>query len=960
MSQRIDEEWYGTLKKLLSETECPKTVDEAVEDLAYLGIDVDEAKEILAKKREEWKKDEAMQTKFKELGLGEDFLEFALGIHAYTLKEPAIYKAVSRILYNPTKRLDTDSPEVRAAVKFAKFINEGLPGLPSYDKLLVVYRGIEHVFEDFAELFADGTVFARYTLTSASKDPKVAEEFCGKRGTIFKITLKAIISKFKDISWLSAYPKEKEVLAPLLTMLQVIGSKGDPDSHPGQHDYVEVKEEIDVRKLLELDPQNAKAWEAYGDAGGGKVIFPIPIYTQAECYCESLRLDAKNAIAWCKLGKLSGGTVGDEECCAKECFMRSLSLDPTNAEAWNRLGDLGGGTGYHFDIHINCNKQQCYETCLENDPMCPDAWKELGGLGGATVSNKPCSQQECYGYVLQLEPGNWEVWHSLGKVGGGKVGDKDYDVVQCYEKSLQLNPENADAWCDLGGAGGGKVGDEDYDAKECFVKTLEHADLKHARAWRSLGKLGVRGEQYDAKQCYGKSLGLNREDAEVWEEFGDVGGGKVVGEVMEYSVARCYCESLRLDSKNATAWFKLGKLGGGKVGDEECSAKECLIRSLSLDPSNAEAWKRLGIQGGGRVRYHFDDDVNAFKDYTEKECYEKCLDKNNMDAEAWLRLGNCGGGCVKDQDWKHHECWEFAAELNPAYADAVGHALVRCGTVDKSYNAAKRIAKVLEKKESADLWYYLGIEGGGQVGGKKYTNKECFVKSAEMDPQSAKAWCALGIHFYSVTIGSKGYTDQECLARCLELDPTFDGAWAALATIGMDDVSVNGKKYTKEECRAKAVRARAVERDPTNPDLWDALGDHGGRWVDGFSCWFFPKTCWMKAAELRTAAPKPSAEPQATAESVHASKSQRQCLAKPRRAKQRFAAPLVGSALATWALAAAGGGKLKPRSSGGGRFQVSGAWPPMPNQAAAGGKVVVHQGLASRVTPMVACRRLIA
>ena len=71
MPDRIDKEWQGKLTKFLSEMKCPTTVQQALQGLEKLGIDVVEAEQILAQKRDEWMKNEEFKEKLSELGLGE-------------------------------------------------------------------------------------------------------------------------------------------------------------------------------------------------------------------------------------------------------------------------------------------------------------------------------------------------------------------------------------------------------------------------------------------------------------------------------------------------------------------------------------------------------------------------------------------------------------------------------------------------------------------------------------------------------------------------------------------------------------------------------------------------------------------------------------------------------------------------------------------------------------------------
>eukprot|EP00913_Durusdinium_trenchii_P000409 g376.t1 len=849
-----------------------------------LGIDVKAALEKLERKREEWTQNE----KLAEMELGEDFMEFALGIHAYTLREPSIYAAVNRIL-NSEERIDTESEEVNAALRFTKFIEEALKQLPSYEPQEgqpYVYRGIRLTFQDFTTRYAVGSVFPWYTLKSASTDPKVMNKFCGSKGgrTLFKITVKSGGSSLKDISTFSAFPEEKELLAPPLTMFQVTASmQQDAENHEGPPletaDLVQLveideaarpkcitdaktehssekrrssgmvgdqtRDKEECLKSLKLNREDAKTWKDLGDLGGGRV--GVLAYSPAQCYRECLKRDPTNAEAWCLLGELAGGKVGDEEFSAEECFIKSLSLDPKNANAaaaWQGLGDLGGGIVGRCGERMEYKKQECYQRCLEEDERYAEAWKELGKLGGGRVCGKDCTQRECFEYFVELDRGNAEAWQLLGCAGGSE-GGKPHTAKDCFLKVLELNPEHSDAWLGLGTQGGGQVGDEVKSVEDCYRKCLALND-KHAKAWHLLGKTldeGKRNEQDKKIECYGKSLALDPENPEVWKEFGDLGGGEV-GEVYRYSKAECYCECLRRNPKVADAWCKLGQLGGGKVGEEGCSAKECFEKSLSLDPNHALAWKMLGDLGGGRVGYHFDDDLGAFKDYSKRECYQRCLEEDEKFAEAWYDLGNLGGGRVNDKDCSQQECYEYAAKLGgltaaEVWGEGTPHTADLC--------VATRMTLVLTlclNPKNADAWLNLGTMGGGQVGKESYSREDCYRKCLELNGENARAWHFLG-ELGGGTIGGESYTAEECVVKSLELWDGNAKAWYALASLRGG--RVNGEFFGWLECYQKCL-----ELDPTFEAAWQDAGYHfcflG---VNGQH--YTEEECRAKATELREA-----------------------------------------------------------------------------------------------------------
>ena len=84
-------------------------------------------------------------------------------------------------------------------------------------KQSVLWRGVSDI--DLAEDFESGTEMACMSTTT---DAQVAAlEFANEKGFIFHIICNDYISRGQDISFLSVYPKEKEVLYPPLTYLNV-------------------------------------------------------------------------------------------------------------------------------------------------------------------------------------------------------------------------------------------------------------------------------------------------------------------------------------------------------------------------------------------------------------------------------------------------------------------------------------------------------------------------------------------------------------------------------------------------------------------------------------------------------------------------------------------------------------------------------------------------------------------
>ncbi|CAK9025733.1 unnamed protein product, partial [Durusdinium trenchii] len=111
----------------------------------------------------------------------------------------------------------------------------------------------------------------------------------------------------------------------------------------------------------------------------------------------------------------------------------------------------------------------------------------------------------------------------------------------------------------------------------------------------------------------------------------------------------------------------------------------------------------------------------------------------------------------------------------------------------------------------AEVDWLAIAEGGGQVGGKTYTKKECFEHAVETDSGNVKAWYNLG----SVGGGAvKGvpYDQKSCYERALECDEKFAYAWYNLGSVGGG--AVKGVPYDKKSCYERALECDEKYESP--------------------------------------------------------------------------------------------------------------------------------------------------
>jgi len=107
-------------------------------------------------------------------------------------------------------------------------------------------------------------------------------------------------------------------------------------------------------------------------------------------------------------------------------------------------------------------------------------------------------------------------------------------------------------------------------------------------------------------------------------------------------------------------------------------------------------WNSMGVAGGGTVQG---------KTMTAQECFYNAVKEDPEDHSAWLNLA-AGGGHA---DCSKKGCLIKAVELKP------------------------------DAKSSSEAWNSLGFLGGGEVLGQSYSQKECYQKSVQCNPENLVA-----------------------------------------------------------------------------------------------------------------------------------------------------------------------------------------------------------------------------
>ena len=127
------------------------------------------------------------------------------------------------------------------------------------------------------------------------------------------------------------------------------------------------KAAIDVcRRVVDIDPKDAKAWINLG-AALGQAEQPDK---EIEAYRKAIQLAPKYAEAWYNLGVAQARR--EEDAGAIQAYKQALLLSPKFAKAWFNLGVLQGKLGNPHE------KIRSYRKAVEADPNFGEAWHNLG------------------------------------------------------------------------------------------------------------------------------------------------------------------------------------------------------------------------------------------------------------------------------------------------------------------------------------------------------------------------------------------------------------------------------------------------------------------------------------------------------------------------------------------------------------------------------------------------------
>lgn len=127
--------------------------------------------------------------------------------------------------------------------------------------------------------------------------------------------------------------------------------------------------------------------------------------------------------------------------------------------------------------------------------------------------------------------------------------------------------------------------------------------------------------------------------------------------------------------------------------------------------------------------------------------------------------------------------------------------------VNMANHGSSTTEPLVDSVDSVDCgaWNNLGLAGGGRVGSRRYTKRECFEQALERDARCWAAWNNLSFEGGG-QVGGVPYSKRECIQRALEVNDTQSCLWHHLALAGGGQV--HGARYTGTEC---SRRAEALE-----------------------------------------------------------------------------------------------------------------------------------------------------
>ena len=246
----------------------------------------------------------------------------------------------------------------------------------------------------------------------------------------WKLGLALLLSGQKEEAqacWLSAIVEREyaEIEGGMVEIIKFLENEGIERLESGKYE----QSEIIFLELIELDPDNSKAYKNLGNAvfSQGKLEEAVAYYQKGL----SLEGDA-DATTYYNLGMVFHQQGKLEEAIA--CFEKFLLLNPNSADALNNLGNSFQRLG-KFDEGI-----ACFQKALTLEP---NNALILNNLGTAFQTvGKLEEALACYQKALSLEPNDAMAHSNLGVF---FMEQHQFEkAMACYNKALEIDPDYVD------------------------------------------------------------------------------------------------------------------------------------------------------------------------------------------------------------------------------------------------------------------------------------------------------------------------------------------------------------------------------------------------------------------------------------------------------------------------------------------------------------------------------------
>ncbi|CAK9002532.1 unnamed protein product, partial [Durusdinium trenchii] len=197
-----------------------------------------------------------------------------------------------------------------------------------------------------------------------------------------------------------------------------------------------------------------------------------------------------------------------------------------------------------------------------------------------------------------------------------------------------------------------------------------------------------------------------------------------------------------------------------KLGKQAKTGKQFLWAGFSSTTTHVESLQAFLGQDGDRTKWllqlrpHFHAvSVQSFSLFPGE--HEILLPPNmEFRVKSVIDLGHGLTEVQCEQIEELDPLMDFSEALEPSLVGPIAPALLKAKAqaLEASAFAPSLVAKeksedssAAEAKANAEVdWLILGFGGGGQVGGKTYTKKECLEHGLEINSRHAKAWQSLG------------------------------------------------------------------------------------------------------------------------------------------------------------------------------------------------------------------------